>query len=205
MYRKVEMLVKFRCLCDGQCCKKYWIPVTHLDLLRLKIYGGIEVDESIVELKDREIYNLDIYPPIVIGDKEYFLALVSKDDGSCVFLRDDGKCSVHEYKPLVCRFYPFVYYVKDDGEIGIDVNEKAVGECPGLVMDGEPIDRDMVENLKKITYARREELKLWSETINEWNNSYGSKVSDLGTFLKFSLDKAEKHMKELVKRGIWIK
>jgi len=202
-------MVKFRCLCDGQCCKKYWIPITHLDLLRLKIYGGIEVNENIVELKDRENYELDIYPPIVIGEKEYFLALTSRDDGRCIFLRDDGRCSVHEYKPLVRRFYPFVYYVKENGEIGIDVNEKAIGECPGLVMDGEPIDREIdreiVENLKRVTYARREELKLWSETINEWNIVYSKKVSDLKIFLKFGLDKAEKHMKELVKKGIWIK
>lgn len=198
-------MVKFRCLCDGQCCKRYWIPVTHLDLLRLKIYGGIEVDESFIELKDRKYYELDLYSPIKIMGGEYYLSLASREDGSCIFLQEDGKCSVHEYKPLVCRFYPFVYYVKENGEIGIDVNEKAIKECPGLIMDGEPIDKTIVENLRRVAYIRREELKYWNSIINEWNTVFGDKNNDLSSFLKFCLAKAEKHMKELAKNGLWIK
>ncbi|MEM1645200.1 MAG: YkgJ family cysteine cluster protein [Ignisphaera sp.] len=198
-------MVKFRCLCDGQCCKRYWIPVTHLDLLRLQIYGNIKVDENIVELKDSEQYELDIYPPIKINNKEYYLGLALKEDGSCIFLRSDGKCAVHEFKPLVCRFYPFVYWFKENGEIDIDLNEKAIGECLGLILDGEPIDRSIVESLKRIARIRREELKLWSDIINEWNKYYGNESRNLKLFLKFAFEKAEIHRKELIKRGLWIK
>jgi len=198
-------LVKFRCLCDGQCCKHYWIPITHLDLLRLQIYGGIKVDESIVEIKDSEEYELDLYPPIRINNKRYYLALASREDGTCIFLRSDGKCSIHEFKPLVCRFYPFVYWVKEDGEIDVDLNEKVVNECPGLILDGEPIDRDIVENIKRIALIRRAELKLWSDAINEWNEYYGDKNVNLSLFLKFALKKAYIHRIELAKQGLWIK
>lgn len=163
------------------------------------------MDEGIIEIKDSEQYELDIYPPIRINKKEYYLGLASKEDGSCIFLRDDGKCVVHEFKPLVCRFYPFVYWVKEDGGIDIDLNEKAMNECPGLILDGELIDRGIVESLKRIALIRRAELKLWSEAINEWNKYYGDKSCHLSLFLKFALEKAEIHRKVLVEHGLWTK
>jgi hypothetical protein len=43
-------VVSFRCRLDGSCCKKYWIPVIHLDLWRLYYYGGIADLENYVTL-----------------------------------------------------------------------------------------------------------------------------------------------------------
>lgn len=200
-------MVIFRCLCDGWCCRRYWIPITHLDLLRLRIYGGIRIDESIVELKEKDVYDIgDLYPPIKINKNEYYISLASKDDGSCIFLLSNGRCSVHEFKPLVCRFYPFVYWIKDDGDIGVDINEKAVGECPGLVLDDRSIPDDIAEGIKSIARIRREELKLWSDTITEWNLFYGdNEDANLRTFLTFILKKAEDHRNYLLHKGLWIR
>jgi len=119
-------VVTFKCRLDGSCCKKYWIPVTHLDLWRLYYYGGIVDLENYVRLAESSDPGSDPKPVLFNGEYKH-LALAERGDG-CVFL-ENGKCQVHSYKPLVCRFYPFVYYVKEDGDIGIDVNEKAVGEC----------------------------------------------------------------------------
>ncbi len=200
-------MVRFRCLKRGFCCKRYWIPVTHLDLLRLEIYGGIPVDVNIIELRDREIYEVrsGLYPVIVLHKREYYLSLRSREDNSCIFLSSDGKCLVHEFKPLVCRFYPFVYVVRDGGEIDIELNENALGECPGIVLDDKPIPSDIVENLKRIARARVEELRLWEECVAEWNREYGSEDVDISTFIDFIMDRARRDMMKLQSAGLWIK
>lgn len=184
------------------------IPVTHLDLLRLKIYGGIDITLSMLSLKDRERYDLGgLYPPIKLWGREYYIALASREeDRSCIFLLSDGRCSVHEFKPLVCRLYPFVYYVKKSSDIDIAVIKKAVGEYPGLIVDSEPIPADVVEHLKRLARVRREELSLWNSAILEWNSKQGySEDAGLGSFLDFALKKAEAHRKELDSWGMWIK
>ncbi len=49
-----------------------------------------------------------------------------KSDGSCRFLSDDGKCTVYDVRPLLCRTYPF--WVEDGKVIEC--------ECEGL---GKPV------------------------------------------------------------------
>jgi len=31
-------MVSFQCKNDGNCCKKYWVPLTHLDIFRSVSY-----------------------------------------------------------------------------------------------------------------------------------------------------------------------
>jgi len=199
-------LVIFRCILKGYCCKKYWIPVTHLDLLRLKIYANVDIKPSTISLYEASLYDDLTYPQVVFGGEKYFLALNSKDDGSCIFLLRNGKCSVHPYKPLVCRFYPFVY-IENGDNISIEVNENALGECPGIIGNKRIIPEDIKSDLTKLARARIQELKMWGKVAKEWNESeYSKKEFDevIQTFLEFITMKAEEDMKELVKKNLWI-
>ena len=199
-------MVKFRCLRRGICCRKYWIPITHLDMFRLEYYGGIEVYE-VVRLRDVTIYRTSKkYPQIIYKGKKYYLSLRDRPDYyGCIFLSDEGTCKVHEFKPLVCRFYPFVYTVHSDGRITIDVNENAIKECPGLILDGEPIDKEIEEQLIRLARIRIKELELYEEAVNEWNEEYSSANKSLSYLIDFLMDKAREHYKLLKKKGLWIK
>lgn len=199
-------MVIFRCLLKGHCCKKYWIPVTHLDLLRLHIYAGIEIKPSTINLYESSLYEDLSYPRVIFKNEGYFLALNSKDDGSCIFLSKEGKCSVHPYKPLVCRFYPFVY-VEKENDVDIEINENAVGECPGLIIDKRPIPDSIKRDLIRLAQARILELRMWGRVAEEWNSSeYSKKEFDevAEKFLEFIMGHAEEDRKKLVESGLWI-
>ncbi|MEL9939562.1 MAG: YkgJ family cysteine cluster protein [Ignisphaera sp.] len=199
-------MVIFRCLLKGHCCKKYWIPVTHLDLLRLHIYAGIEIKPSIINLYESSLYEDLTYPRVIFKNESYFLALNSKDDSSCIFLSKEGKCNIHPYKPLVCRFYPFVY-IEKESEIDIEINENALGECPGLIIDKKPIPDSIKRDLIRLAQVRILELKMWGRVAEEWNSSeYSKKEFDevAEKFLGFIMSRAEEDRKKLVESGLWI-
>jgi Fe-S-cluster containining protein len=194
-------MVVFQCRLEGSCCKKYWVPVTHLDLWRLYYYGGIGDLENYVRLVESSDPSSDPKPVLFNGEYKH-LALAERGD-SCVFL-ENGKCRVHSYKPLACRFYPFVYYVNEDGDVEIDVNEKAIEECPGLVVDNKPVDPALAEYLKKTARVRILELKLWSRVAEEWSRLHGNS-SSLSKLVDHVLTRAREDYKELLSRGLWIK
>lgn len=84
----------------GKCCRGSVIPLDEADRQRLAEQHW----EQRPEYQDL---------PVIVRRgwlrPEYELA--RRDDGSCVFLTDEGRCRVHELhgeaaKPLVCRLYP---------------------------------------------------------------------------------------------------
>lgn len=193
-------MVEFNCILCGKCCEWYWIPLTHLDMFRLKFYGGYTL-KKILDLKDIQRNDLKNEYVVKIEDGEYYIALRREED-ACIFL-DEGKCSVHKFKPLVCRFYPFLYVIKDDGGIVIEVNDEAIGKCPGLKLDSEIIPKDIERSLKKLAKIRLLELNLWRETIKSWNETMGAKGC-LSEFINYSINRAERDMRELCKWNLWI-
>jgi hypothetical protein len=94
--------------------------------------------------------------------------------------------------------------VRGDGEVDIEVNERAVGECPGLVLDDRPIDPEIADYLRRVARARIAELKLWSEVAEEWSKDYG-RDSDLDELLNYLLRRARRDFVELSQRGMWIR
>jgi Fe-S-cluster containining protein len=132
----------------------------HTDLYKLHVYGRIEmrqpvdyIDLRLCDDEDRRFKILRFR-----GDLAY-LALKSNDDG-CVFLSRNGKCSVHDFKPLVFRFYPFLYVVKEDGDVDVELNEKAIEGCEGLEVDEPRIPLEVQVVLKSLARARLREIEL---------------------------------------------
>jgi len=191
-------VVQFQCTLCGECCKWYWIPLTHLDTLRLKIYGNYNL-KRILDLRSSE--DNDEFT-VEVEEERYHLALVKIED-ACIFL-DDGKCIVHDYKPFACRFYPFMYSVGYNGRITIEVNSEAVGKCPGLKIDSKIIPKEIRENLRKLARIRLLEKQLWINTIKSWNENDGRKRS-LKELIEFIVKRAEADMNYLSKLGVWVK
>lgn len=129
----VQPKVRFKCTLCGECCRRYWITVTLDDLLA--IYANLSLKPSQVAA----LYNSNMAsdwnaPRIRLGNGQYYLVLRKRMDGSCIFNEWRGGkmiCTIHSFKPLTCRFYPFIYSWRDD-VLYFEVYSKAVGYCPGI-------------------------------------------------------------------------
>ncbi len=164
--------VRFRCTLCGECCKRYWIPVTHVDVFRIAEYSGLS-PEQFVTFFDKEMTTGWDYPEIRLANGRYYMILAKRPDGSCIFNRyaENGRliCSVHPVKPLVCRFYPFVYWVKDD-VVYFEVLDKAIGYCPGLGRGSYhefSIETKAVEEIRRAKEEYRRIVSKWNRLVEK--------------------------------------
>lgn len=112
------------------------------------------------------------------------LALKQKNN-ACMFLvesKDVFRCTVNEFKPGVCKSYPFQIC---GGEL-IQMDGKM---CP-VDWDTKEFEAMMVTHLKK----DESEWKFYNELILEWNAKHRIK-KPLDAFLKFILDRVNSSLK----------
>ncbi len=116
MSGKVKPEILFECRQCGECCKGY---------------GGTYVSAEDTVLISRFI-GAD---PATFVDKYCQLSgrrpvLAQAEDGYCVFC-EDGACTIHPVKPVMCRAWPFIKSVLVD--VG---NWHAMARaCPGINTD----------------------------------------------------------------------
>lgn len=92
--------------CDGGCCSRYYVTLTHSEALRIACAGHDPV--KFLSWPDVCAIKTD-HPDIRIGDEYRYMALEREQDGTCVFAkRQDGRlsCSIHGIHPASCRIYP---------------------------------------------------------------------------------------------------
>ncbi len=67
------------------------------------------------------------------------LSLAEKEDGSCIFLEEDG-CRIHEVKPRQCREFPngwnFPGFEKVCASVPVPAGDVAASDAPGGAGDG---------------------------------------------------------------------
>jgi lysine-N-methylase len=91
------------CHAGGSCCKEYQVTVTDTERERILAQGW----DKHKDLGGREPFSR-VGP---LWARRYVLN--HREDGSCVFLNEQGRCRIHERfgyetKPLPCRIFPFV-------------------------------------------------------------------------------------------------
>jgi lysine-N-methylase len=150
--RHLPVLQNWDCHVCGTCCKEYHVQVTDEERRRLEAQGWEQ---------DPEFAGLPLFeregPPWA---RRYFLN--HRPDGSCVFLKENGRCRVHERfgyetKPLACRLFPFVLVpVADHWRVGLRF------ACPSAAANkGRPLgahDDDLKEFAARL--AEREGLEV---------------------------------------------
>ena len=105
--------VPFRCRLCGNCCRNLRgnLMPEQIDAYRLARFlrerGEVEYME--------DFYTRYTYPDILEGFFPVFLINTVDPDDSCVFLKD-GRCSVYEARPRVCRLYPFTAFPGQRGK-----------------------------------------------------------------------------------------
>lgn len=98
--RQLPIVQHWDCHSCSYCCRGSDIPLDEDDLNRLR-----DQDWS----RHPEFQNLQIVRKTSLIGKRRRLA--KKDDGSCIFLTQEGRCRIHqehgiEAKPFVCRMFP---------------------------------------------------------------------------------------------------
>jgi Fe-S-cluster containining protein len=112
-----KRLPAFRCAKCAKCCRGAFgdntVTVFPGEIRAIMSATGLEWLDVVVPEEDGDE---DEY-----GNRQAFeWALRKKPDGDCIFL-EDGRCTVYEARPFICRTYPFYL---EDGRIG-------AGECDG--------------------------------------------------------------------------
>ena len=96
-----------------------------------------------------------------------------------------------------------VYTIRD-GDIVIEVNTTALGECPGLILDPYPIPQHLAEKLRKLARVCIEELERWRRVVDEWNRS-NFIPKNFENFVRFAIYKAKEDYRELSEKSLWVK
>ena len=105
--------VPFRCRLCGNCCRNLRgnLMPEQIDAYRLARFlrerGEVEYME--------DFYTRYTYPDVLEDFFPVFLINTVDLDDSCVFLKD-GRCSVYEARPRVCRLYPFTAFPGQRGK-----------------------------------------------------------------------------------------
>lgn len=100
--RHLPVVQNWDCHTCGQCCKEYTINITAEEKARIEEQGWAALPEY-------------AGVPLVVRDGwggKY--RLNHRDDGSCVFLDESGRCKIHAkfgstQKPLACQVYPYIF------------------------------------------------------------------------------------------------
>jgi len=133
---------KFDCKMCGECCHCKMIPISNGDMERIHRFNS---DKEFME------FSTSINAPI-IARRDW--------DYGCIFL-DDTKCSIHQYKPLICRLYPYAMYFSpiDEGDEsgkrilpdGTKVYIYIDSSCPGVsATKTEEISKELIELVIRI-------------------------------------------------------
>lgn len=106
--------IAFKCRCCAACCRNVdgQIMVEPSDAYRLGRYLAKQKgDVSTIE----DVYEKYAHSSMLTEGYPIFLLNTCGDDHSCVFLKD-GRCSVYDARPRVCRLYPFSALPGKDGK-----------------------------------------------------------------------------------------
>lgn len=137
----------FSCIMCGRCCSRLsdnsnLVLVSAPEVRRIIEGTGLSWDEI-----------AEPYPEIIEGpggEIFTFAWCLKRDKDKCRFLNDDSKCTIYEFRPLICRTYPFM----------LDDSGLLVFECPGLGADtGYEDAKKIAEELIEREFFEREEFE----------------------------------------------
>ena len=108
--------------CGAKCCRSGPIVVTVFDIARICKFLCMSVEEVFQKylqvmsgLEYAKYFNLNLNDYVVEKLKNViYITLKLKDDGSCIFLKDN-LCTIYPVRPMTCRVFPLrvVGIVKD--------------------------------------------------------------------------------------------
>ncbi|MEW6623172.1 MAG: YkgJ family cysteine cluster protein [Bacillota bacterium] len=83
------------CETCGRCCKER-IPITSIDWYALTKILNMEIEQRKA---------VSLYTKLAVWGRAVDVSLKQRDDGSCIFLQHDNRCSVYEVRPFTCKTF----------------------------------------------------------------------------------------------------
>lgn len=94
--------------CDAICCKTYIVTVTSFDVL--EIYENLKKPiEEFAHLFPAKLLQYDWETVLHTYDNGKYpdYHLLSLKSHPCVFLNPNNTCKIHDFRPFICRRYPY--------------------------------------------------------------------------------------------------
>jgi len=164
--------LKFCSKCKANCCclendEKGIIFIGIKDAIKINKKTGKDFSEFLdfSKLTSSAIRkNVDKSCRKMLLDRR-LLRMKKRKNGACVFLNKLGVCSIHNFRSLICRLYPFDYYPKK----GAGFFDKSP-ECPiHIKYKGKmPLSKSEIIKLKKIIEEMRIEDNFYIKNIKKF-------------------------------------
>ncbi len=167
-------IMRFKCIKCGKCCSdsKTFVNLTFLDILQIKKGLNIPGNELLQVIgfytfKDQnveEFMDQMIYSPIITENGPAYIGILKNENSECVFLDNEKKCKIHDFRPKICKAFPFTFDLKDiegreSSELDLIYTSKGIDYCPGI-------------SKKSPIIKKRKILSLISESLAEINSDH---------------------------------
>lgn len=158
----------FSCQSCGNCCRFQNINITNNDLYKI-MQNRPDLDVSdIVDFAESSgiVKNLSA-ERFISEDKEKWMILKKKKASrDCVFLTEDNLCSINDFKPLICKSWPFSLRSHDQF-IDISYNNRDFIKkyCSHKSIEGSMNYQELKKTLKNFEKEREEYVSL----VYRWN------------------------------------
>jgi Fe-S-cluster containining protein len=109
------------------------------------------LDSEIKEIVEKTAMPIIKFSREINGKNPYKREMNKNPQGKCVFLKDNA-CTIYNFRPLICRFYPFELKFKDSqGTYEFTVTQ----ECP-MLNEGKELNET---DFKKLFRLAQEKLQ----------------------------------------------
>jgi Fe-S-cluster containining protein len=139
-------IFRFKCTKCGKCCSdpKTFINLTYLDILNL--IKGLKLKKLEImryigfytfEGENPEAYmDKMVFSPIATEKGQAYIGLIRDNKSRCIFLDETNTCKIYEYRPKICRSFPFTYLLVDSNgiksKLELIYTAKGIEYCPGI-------------------------------------------------------------------------
>lgn len=136
--------LRFNCKTCGICCGD----------TKKKKRTILMLDEEVAQINIRTGKKISDFVTICINKKPYSFEMKKKENGKCIFLSSENKCTIYSNRPLICRFYPFELNSKAKGTYEF----LSTSECPGI-NQGKILEKKYFKDLFELAHAQFEKLQ----------------------------------------------
>lgn len=152
----------FKCTNCGKCCSYFSIHLTAFDVWQIKKYTGLKPNEFVTFIPAEENDNEAF---VSTYEKQSIVVKRQPDGENCMFLSPQNMCKIHDFKPLVCRVWP--YESNKNGKIAWIKEHRDFIHKNCIISNHIENDRDEIRH-----YLERynEERGAFINLVQKWNN-----------------------------------
>jgi Fe-S-cluster containining protein len=173
--------LKIKCGGCAACCQEVIPPITHLDARRIIDNQGLSPEEFARMYTSDEIDLDDASHNWVNMNAGKRVFALLQPAGKCRFLSKHNKCTIYDFRPMVCRGYPYSVELDKKNKIkSIDSHKSTQNNSASCEAVAHPVKRGHI--IKDSIQEDREDKAFWKK-CKEWNK--GKRERTYVEFLDF--------------------